>query len=187
MTRLYHGSDIAVERPDVMRNTGFADLGRGFYLTDDHAAAVGRAQSRARVMGAPAGIVSAYDFDENAIAWVSWGSGGPAMQEPSQWGPGSPFALRFSEDEAGIAAWMNYIRMCRRGQCGVPGFGEPAAVRAWIATDEVEMACSGFVPAEELAPFVDMGELVVQYCLRDQAFAALALHFATADEVPAVQ
>jgi len=187
MMRLYHGSDIAVEHPDVLRNTGFADLGRGFYLTDDRDAAVGRARSRARVVGAPVGIVSAYDFDEGALPWAIWGASGPIMQDRTTWEPGSPFALKFAGDDAGIAAWMNYIRMCRRGQCDVPGFGEPAVVRAWIATDEVEMTCSGFVSAEELAPFVDMGELVVQYCLRDQALADRALHFAAADEVPAAQ
>ena len=177
MAKLYHGSDCVVERPDVSRNTGFADLGRGFYLTDDLDAAAGRARSRARVMGVPAGVVSAYEFDEEAIPWVTWGKDGPVMQDGSTWTAGLPFSLRFARDEGGFAAWMRYIRMCRRGECDVPGFGEPAAVRAWIATDEVEMACSGFVPAEELAPFVDPGELVVQYCLRDQALVDRALHF----------
>ena len=180
--KLYHGSDVAVEQPDVLRNTGFADLGRGFYLTDDREAAVGRARSRARAMGAAAGVVSSYDFDEDALPWAAWGADGPVMQDRAAWGPGGPFALRFADDEAGIAAWMNYIRMCRRCRCDVPGLGEPAVVRAWIATDEVEMACSGFVPAEELAPFVDLDELVVQYCLRDQAIANRALRFTGADE-----
>ncbi|MBO7701597.1 MAG: DUF3990 domain-containing protein [Eggerthellaceae bacterium] len=177
MAKLYHGSDCAVERPDVSRNTGFADLGRGFYLTDDHIAAAGRARSRARVVGVPAGIVSAYEFDEGAIPWVTWGADGPIMQDGSTWTSGLPFALQFAHGEAGFAAWMRYIRMCRRGECDVPGFGEPAAVCAWIATDEVEMACSGFVPPEELAPFVDPDELVVQYCLRDQALVDRALRF----------
>lgn len=181
MVRLYHGSDVAVKRPDVSRNTGFADLGRGFYLTDDHDAAIGRAQSRARAMGAGEGVVSVYDFDEASLPWATWGSGGPAMQDGATWKPGSPFALRFAEGEAGIAAWMRYIRVCRRGQCAVADLGEPAAVRAWIATDEVEMACSGFVPAEELAPFVNPVELVTQYCLRDQALADRALHFLGTD------
>ena len=100
--KLYHGSDVVVERPDVLRNTGFADLGRGFYLTDDHEAAVGRARSRARAMGAAAGVVSSYDFDEDALPWAAWGADGTVMQDRAAWGPGGPFALRFADDEAGV-------------------------------------------------------------------------------------
>ena len=155
-------------------------MGRGFYLTDDRDAAEGRARSRARVMDAPTGVVSAYEFDEEALPWATWGADGPVMQDGTVWTDGSPFALRFACDTAGIAAWMRYIRMCRRGECDVPDFGEPAVVRAWIATDEVEMACAGFAPAEELAPLVEFGELIVQYCLRDQALADSALRFVDA-------
>ena len=177
MIRLYHGSDVAVERPDVSRNTGFADLGRGFYLTDDHDAAVGRAKARAKALGAAAGIVSAYDFDETVLPWATWGAGGPSMADDALGESGAPFALRFAGDEAGFAAWMRYVRTCRRGDCAVPGLGEPAAVRAWIATDVVEMACSGLVDAEEFAPFVEPAELIVQYCLRDQDLVDRALRF----------
>ncbi len=46
--RLYHGSNVSIERPEVTLNTGFADLGHGFYLTDDRAAAERRAVSRAQ-------------------------------------------------------------------------------------------------------------------------------------------
>ncbi len=183
MVRLYHGSDVAVECPDISRNTGFADLGRGFYLTNYREAAIGRAQSRARVMGVPLGVVSVYDFNEDDLVWVTWDAAGPSIPEGVVGELSVPFALRFVGDDAGIAAWMNYIRRCRRGDCSVPDFGEPVVVRAWIATDEVEMACSGFVPAEELAPFVDVRELIVQYCLRDQAVANRALRFIGADEV----
>ena len=45
---LFHGSNVAIERPQVSLNTGFADLGRGFYLTDDREVAVSRARMRAR-------------------------------------------------------------------------------------------------------------------------------------------
>lgn len=48
IVRLYHGSDMAIERPDIVHNTGFADLGVGFYLTDDKDAAINRARRRAR-------------------------------------------------------------------------------------------------------------------------------------------
>ncbi|MGI6220479.1 MAG: DUF3990 domain-containing protein [Coriobacteriales bacterium] len=55
MVALYHGSDVAIEAPDVSRNTGNADFGRGFYLTVDRDAAVWRARTRARALGAERG------------------------------------------------------------------------------------------------------------------------------------
>lgn len=184
MTRLYHGSDAAVARPEASRNTGFADLGRGFYLTESREVAANRARSRARATRSQVGCVSAYDFDEGALRWATWGKGSPVMEGGAQ-SPGRGFGLRFAPDEAGFAAWMEYIRSCRRGLCAAGGLGEPAAVRAWIATDEVEMACSGFVPPADLAPFVDPAGLTVQYCLRDQALIDRALSFAGAETVPA--
>ena len=94
--RVYHGSDVAIEQPDVTRNTGFADLGQGFYLTDNHDAACGRARTRARRMGARAGVVSIFDLDIARVPWVTWGAEGP---ETPQAGLAAevPFGLRFDE------------------------------------------------------------------------------------------
>lgn len=41
---LYHGSNVAIDRPLVRLNAGFADLGQGFYCTDDPAVAESRAR-----------------------------------------------------------------------------------------------------------------------------------------------
>lgn len=131
--RLYHGSDMAIEHPDVSLNTGFG---------------------------------------------ISIGSGeAPASVE-------SPFSLRFDADAAGLAAWISYIKACRSGKTGVAGLGESAVVRAWIATEEVEMVCSGLTAAEDLVPYLDVSELLVQYCLRDQAFVDEHLSFVEAEIVP---
>ncbi len=74
IVRLYHGSDAAVRKPDLTHNTGYADLGKGFYLTDDRDAAKGRADSRARRVGGGQGVVSAYDFNKSSVEWVCIGS-----------------------------------------------------------------------------------------------------------------
>lgn len=176
--RLYHGSDMAIEHPDVSLNTGFADLGRGFYLTDDHDAACRRALTRARRTGTAAGVVSAFELDEAGVPWISIGSGEALTSVES------PFGLRFDADAAGLAAWISYIKTCRSGKTGVAGLGEPAVVRAWIATEEVEMVCSGLTAAEDLVPYLDVSELLVQYCLRDQAFVDEHLSFVEAEIVP---
>lgn len=56
--------------------------------------------------------------------------------------------------------------------------GSPAIVRAWIATEEVEIACSGFVDAEDLGEFVNPQDLIVQYCLLSQELVDRALIYA---------
>lgn len=126
--RLYHGSDVPIKHPDTAHNTGFADLGPGFYLTDDHDAAWRRARSRARREGAAAGVVSAFAFDETALRWATWGEGNPQIDGHAA---GEPFGLRFEESGSGIVAWARYIDACRRGRTAVTGLGEPAVVRGW--------------------------------------------------------
>ena len=178
--RLYHGSDVVIERPDVTHNTGFADLGQGFYLTDDHEAARRRAASRARRTGAAAGVVSVFDLDEDCLPWVTMGKGDIAGAE----GPAGPFALCFADGVAGISAWIGYILACRSGQTQVGSLGSPALVRAWIATEEVELVSSGLLTADEVAEHIDPSELVVQYCLLDQDVVSTCLRFVEAEHVP---
>lgn len=177
---LYHGSDVRIERPDVSHNTGFADLGHGFYLTDDYLAARRRASSRARKTGAFEGVVSAYELDAGCVPWATWDAEVPTLAGLA---PDAPFGLCFAPTGAGIVAWANYIKACRGGHTEVPGLGQPAIVRAWIATEEVEMACSGFVEAAELADFVDPTRLTVQYRLLDQDLIDKNLRFTGAVEV----
>ena len=178
--RLYHGSDMAIEHPDVTRNTGFADLGQGFYLTDDHTAAQGRARTRARRTGAPQGVVSVFELDEAQLPWAVWGADAPELPAGTHDGP---FGLRFDATAQGIAAWASYIVACRKGNVAVPGLGEPVVVRAWIATEEVEMLYAGFATADDLAELLDPTALVVQYCLRDQAVLDCVLSFVEAEHV----
>ena len=158
---LYHGSDTEIQQPDISFNTGFADLGAGFYLTDNYEAAVGRARSRARKTGAARGVVSTFKFDEAQLPWITWDS------KVAPTAPDQPFDLRSGTTDAGIAAWANYIKACRSGHTTV-GNAEPAVVRAWIATEDIEMVCAGFAPDEELASFIDPQDLIVQYCFRSQ-------------------
>lgn len=178
--QLYHGSDTAIGHPDVSFNKGFSDLGQGFYLTDDRDVALARARSRARATGSAEGIVSVFDFDECAVRWAVWDEQGPAHPVGLSHGEKAPFGLSFAMNQAGIIAWIEYIKACRAGQTSVPSLGEPAVVRAWIATEEVEMACSGFVSAEDLAEFIDPADLVVQYCFRDQGTLDRLLTFSHA-------
>jgi len=63
---LYHGSNVVVERPLLVKQTRFLDFGSGFYTTENKAQAVSFAEKvyRRRKEGAP--IVSVYEIDEKA-------------------------------------------------------------------------------------------------------------------------
>ena len=178
--RLYHGSDQAICAPQVAFNTGFSDLGQGFYLTDDASVARSRAKARARKTGQREGVVSVFELDEGCVAWATWGSRGLRVEPGVTAGI---FGLRFAEPPEGIVSWVNYIKACRSGHTEVPGLGSPAIVRAWIATEEVEMACSGFVDAADLEGYFSADELVVQYCLLDQELIDQRLVFVEAQSV----
>ncbi len=171
--RLYHGSNIAIERPEISLNTGFADLGKGFYLTPDLEVARDRAATRARREGGVT-TVSVYDLHESCVPWVTWGERIEPAEEPHA---AEPFGLCFDETSQGLAAWATYIAACRQGKTEVPGVGKPAIVRAWLATMEIEMACSGFMTTAESAQLVDPAELIVQYCILDQDVLDKQLRF----------
>lgn len=161
---LYHGSNAAINHPVVSHNTGFADLGRGFYLTTNHEAARSRAAQRAHKAGGTA-TVSAFELDEQCVPWLTLGA--RALQERTEM-PSKPFGLQFDETPEGLTAWAAYIKSCREGKTDVPGAGSPSVVRAWIATMEIEMVCSGFLTPEELAQAIEPSDLIVQYCILSQ-------------------
>ncbi len=66
--KLYHGSNVVVEKPIIKSNLRALDFGAGFYLTSSEVQAVKWAQSvtRRRKTGEP--IVNIYSIDENKIA-----------------------------------------------------------------------------------------------------------------------
>ena len=176
VVRLYHGSNEAIRKPDLSHNTGFADLGKGFYLTDDCDVALARARSRARREGSAQGVVSAFDFNISGIRWVCVGDGKDLPEAIEQ----SAFGLWFLPTAEGLAAWARYIAQCRAGNTEVGDLGSPAVVRAWIATEEVEMACAGYVSASDVAAAIEPADLVVQYCLLDQGLMDKALAYVDA-------
>lgn len=66
--KLFHGSDVLVSQPDLMKGKPFKDFGRGFYLSDSYeqAEAMGeRVASRSLENNRP--VVSTFDFDDSAM------------------------------------------------------------------------------------------------------------------------
>ena len=63
---LYHGSNMVVEKPQLVKQTRFLDFGSGFYTTENKEQAISFAEKvyRRRKEGSP--VVSVYDIDEAA-------------------------------------------------------------------------------------------------------------------------
>jgi len=63
---LYHGSNMVVDKPQLVEQTRFLDFGPGFYTTENEAQAISFAEKvyRRRKEGSP--IISVYEVDESA-------------------------------------------------------------------------------------------------------------------------
>lgn len=86
---LYHGSNIAVERPGIMLSNRGLDFGAGFYTTSREQQAVDFTFKVAQRTDTNTRIVSVYEFDENTSDLD---------------------ILRFSEPDA---EWLEFIRANR--------------------------------------------------------------------------
>lgn len=66
--KLYHGSYIAVDHPEIAKGKPFKDFGQGFYLSDTIEQAMEMAQRVVeRVGAAQTPVVSTFEFDDSAM------------------------------------------------------------------------------------------------------------------------
>lgn len=63
---LYHGSNVLIDKVDLMRSKPYKDFGRGFYLSAEKEQAQQLAEFRALTVGGSA-LVSAFEFDETHL------------------------------------------------------------------------------------------------------------------------
>ena len=63
---LYHGSNIEVSNPDILHSQVCLDFGTGFYVTSVKEQAIRWAKRKALLQGNESGIVSLYEFSEDA-------------------------------------------------------------------------------------------------------------------------
>ena len=66
MMLLYHGSNIIVDKPQLIPQNRALDFGRGFYTTENIDQAISFAEKVLRRRKEGEAVVSVYDFDENA-------------------------------------------------------------------------------------------------------------------------
>lgn len=61
---LYHGSNIAIDVPELSKSKLYKDFGRGFYLSPDRRQAERLAEQRTLIMQSGEPTVSSFEFDE---------------------------------------------------------------------------------------------------------------------------
>lgn len=89
---LYHGSNISVSSPKLLKIQRALDFGKGFYTTSDFEQARKWAERTARIRESGEGVVSCYEFPDSAFESLS--------------------VLRFEKADA---AWLEYVTKNRRG------------------------------------------------------------------------
>lgn len=67
--KLYHGSNVYIETPDLLKSKPFKDFGRGFYLSPDIIQAQARARQMVELIQEGEPIVTSFEWEEHqAIA-----------------------------------------------------------------------------------------------------------------------
>lgn len=67
MIKLYHGSNVMIEVPDLVHSKPFKDFGRGFYLSDVREQALGMAIQKVNQTKEGVACVSEFLFDETLM------------------------------------------------------------------------------------------------------------------------
>ena len=65
--KLYHGSNLSIEKIDLQKSRPNKDFGQGFYLTADEAQALRMGEQKVRQNGGTP-TLNVYEFDENVLA-----------------------------------------------------------------------------------------------------------------------
>ena len=64
--KLYHGSNILIDKIDLSKSKPNKDFGRGFYLSDNEEQALEMAKFKTLTLGGEP-LISIFEFDENII------------------------------------------------------------------------------------------------------------------------
>lgn len=65
--RLYHGSNVVVDRIDLTKSKPYKDFGQGFYLSDNEEQARNMARQKVLQTGFGTEVVNVYEFDERFL------------------------------------------------------------------------------------------------------------------------
>ena len=155
--KLYHGSFLSIEKPDLLHSRKNLDFGRGFYTTPLYEQAVKWCEKFKR--RGQQGIVSSFSFDENTL---------PKLQ-----------VLRF---DTYSEAWLDFILKCRKGQ-DQTGYD---LVIGGVANDKVfntvELFFDGLIDNREAIKRLRFEEPNLQICFRTE-YAIELLQFERSEAI----
>lgn len=149
---LYHGSNMKVDKPMLLKGQRALDFGAGFYLTSSYEQAMKWAKTVTRRRGNGQPIVNIYDLDEQRLATLH--------------------VLSFNTAEGD---WLDYVVKNRRGQAVV---GDYDVVIGTVANDStlpvIDDYMSGNYTKEEAVRRLLPQNLTDQYAFKStEALAAL--------------
>ena len=149
---LYHGSNMKVDKPMLLKGQRALDFGAGFYLTSSYEQAMKWAKTVTRRRGNGQPIVNIYDLDEQRLA---------TLHVP-----------RFNTADGD---WLDYVVKNRRGQAVV---GDYDVVIGPVANDStlpvIDDYMSGNYTKEEAVRRLLPQNLTDQYAFKStEALAAL--------------
>ena len=111
LTKLYHGSTVAVRKPSLRPGRANADFGKGFYTTTNLEQAVRWAHIKQEREEALRAVVSVYEFDETLLERANW---------------------KVRQFTGADEAWLYFVTDCRKSR--VHGFD---LVQGPVANDKV--------------------------------------------------
>jgi hypothetical protein len=154
---LYHGSYLAVEKPDVSFSRDNVDFGKGFYTTPVLEQARNWARRFIRAKGC--GILSLYEIDDDAL------------REDA-----SILEFKTYSEE-----WLDFIARCRTGE-RIGGFD---VVIGGVANDKVfntlQLYFDGLIGKLEAIKRLQYAKPNCQYCFRTQTVIDKHLKFKTTE------
>jgi len=154
---LYHGSYIAIEKPDLSFSRLRTDFGKGFYLTPLKEQAVSWAQRFIR---------------ENGTAALSF------YEYPKKTDENLPPDIRILEFENHDMKWLDFITACRLGQ---PVDTEWDLVVGGVANDKVfdtlQLYLDKLIDADEAIGRLRYNKPSFQYCFKTQSLIDEHLKF----------
>jgi len=155
--RLFHGSYLPVEKPDISFSRINVDFGKGFYTTPMREQAVSWAGRFKRKHGQ--GIVSTYEIDMSAIY-------------------DNTAVLTFDDYSE---EWLDFVIACRRGE----NQGDYDIVIGGVANDQIfdtiQLFFDGLIDKSESLKRLRYDKPNIQYCFRSQTIINKHLKFISSE------
>ena len=146
---LYHGSYMAIEKPDLRFSRPRTDFGKGFYLTPLKAQAISWSQRFLHERGTA--VVSSYSFLSKA-------------------GERLPENTRILEFDTHSPEWLGFITACRLGHADDIGWD---LVLGGVANDKVfdtlQLYFDGLIDGDEAISRLRYNKPNFQYCFKNQS------------------